>query len=71
MPTKPVYNRYDLSLVERIDFIRRKPELKESRKKFITTAMRERAERLERQYLDVWANGIPRKTETETKKNEL
>lgn len=61
MHNKPVYNKYDLSLIERIDFIRRKPEINETRQRFISTAMRERAERLERQYLDVWANGIPTK----------
>lgn len=61
MHSKRYISKYDISLVERIDLIRRKPEIKETRQKFISTAMRERAERLERQYLDVWANGIPRK----------
>lgn len=57
---KPIYNLYDLSLIERIDIIRKKPQIRETRKKFISVAMRERVDRLRAQYLDVWANGIKR-----------
>lgn len=60
MSERPIYAKYDLSLVERINFIRRKPEIKETLTEFVNTAARERAARLEAQYLDVWANGIKR-----------
>jgi len=60
MPERPVYAKYDLSLVERINCIRRKPQVKETLTQFVNTAARERAARLEAQYLDVWANGIKR-----------
>jgi len=48
------------SLVEQIDFVRRKPQVAQTRTKFISDAAKEKVEQLNKKYLEVWANGLPR-----------